>query len=126
MRGRLTGVVGVAGTLLLAGCLPRLAPSEEPAVLTSPTAQSHAELVRVVSAAMNGAPVTIADDALTADDVLIVERARRQDAKDMNLSGRETGRPAHFRLVKSGSRCVLVHQETGRRWKLESATCSPR
>jgi len=44
----------------------------------------------------------------------------------MNLGGRETGRPDHFRLVKSGSRCVLVHQETGRRWTLESATCSPR
>jgi hypothetical protein len=97
-----------------------------PAVLTSPTAESHAELLRVVREAMNGAPVTLADNALTADDALIVERAQQPAAKEMNLSGRETGRPDHFRLVKSGSRCVLVHQETGRRWTLESATCSPR
>jgi hypothetical protein len=123
---RWAGVMGVAGTLLAAGCHPRLAPPDVPAVLTSPTAESHAELVRVVREAMNGAPVTIADDALTADGVLIVERARQPAAKDMNLGGRETGRPEHFRLVKSGSRCVLVHQETGRRWTLESATCSPR
>ena len=75
---------------------------------------------------MNGAPLTIADNALTADDMLIVERAQHRGAKDMNLSGRETGRPEHFRLVKSGSRCVLVHEETGRRWTLKSATCSPR
>ena len=123
---RLTCVVSVAGTLLVAGCHPRLAPPDEPAVLTSQTAQSHAELVRLVSAAMNGAPVTIAENALTADSMLIVERAQHHGAKDMNLSGRETGRPEHFRLVKSGSRCVLVHQDTGRRWTLESATCSPR
>jgi hypothetical protein len=123
---RFTGAAGMAGTLLVAGCHPRLAPPDVPAVLTSPTAQSHAELVRVVSAAMNGRPVTIADNALTADDLLIVERAQHQDAKDMNLSGRETWRPEHFRLVRSGSRCVLVHQETGRRWPLESVTCSPR
>jgi hypothetical protein len=97
-----------------------------PAVLTSPTAESRAELVRVVSEAMNGAPVTLADNALTADDALIIERAQQRAATDMNLGGRETGRPEHFRLVKSGSRCVLVHQETGRRWTLESATCSPR
>jgi hypothetical protein len=123
---RLAGVVSVAGTLLAAGCHPRLAPADVPAVLTSPTAESRADLVRVVREAMNGAPVTIADNALTADDALIVERARQPAAKDMNLSGRETGRPEHFRLVKSGSLCVLVHQETGRRWTLESATCSPR
>jgi len=122
---RLMGAVIVAGTLAVVDCVPRLAPKDVPAVLTNPTAQSRAELVRIVSAAMNRATVTIADNALTADGVLIVERAQQPAAKDMNLSGRETGRPEHFRLVRSGSRCVLVHQETGRRWTLESATCSP-
>jgi hypothetical protein len=103
-----------------------LAPPDVPAVLTNPTAHSHAELVRVVSRAMNGAPVTVADSALTSDDVLIVERATRRDARGAELNGRETGRPEHFRLVKSGPRCVLVHERTGRRWTLRSATCSPR
>jgi hypothetical protein len=123
---RVAGVVSVAGTLFVAACHPRLAPPDVPAVLTSPTAESHAELVRVVSEAMNGAPVTLADNALTADDALIIERAQQRAATDMNLGGRETGRPEHFRLVQSGSRCVLVHQETGRRWTLESTTCAPR
>ena len=125
MRG-VSSIVGVGWMLLLAGCHLRVAPSDAPAVLTSPSPPTHAELVRVVSAAMNGAEVRIADTALTEDDVLIVERAQRQGEKDMNLGGRETGRPHHFRLVKSGPRCVLVHQETGRRWTLESATCSVR
>jgi hypothetical protein len=123
---RRTVAACIGAALLLAGCAQRKAPSEVSAVLTAPTAQSRAELLRLVSEAMNGAPVTIADDALTAGDTLIIEPAARRDAKDMNLGGRETRRPDHFRLVKSGPHCVLVHVETDRRWTLTSATCSPR
>ncbi len=123
---RLTSAVSVAATLALAGCLPLLAPPDVLAVLTNPTGRSHAELLRVVSRAMNGASVTIADSAVTSDDVLIIERVTRRDARGVDLNGRETGRPEHFRLVKSGPRCVLVHERTGRRWMLRSATCSPR
>ncbi len=118
--------VVVAGTMILASCLLRVAPPDAPAVLTNPTGRTHEELVRVVSRAMNGAPVTIADSALTSDDVLLVERVVRRDERGRELNGREIGRPEHFRLVKSGSRCVLVHERTGRRWTLRSATCSPR
>jgi hypothetical protein len=122
----LTPAVILAGTLALSGCLVRVAPPDVPAVLTNPTGRTHAELARAVSRAMNGAPVTIADSALTSDDVLIVDRVVRRDARGVELNGRETGRPEHFRLVKSGSRCVLVHERTGRRWTLQAATCSPR
>jgi hypothetical protein len=124
--GRAAAAIAVIETLILAGCAPRSAQPDVPALLTHPTGQSRAELARIVSEALNGAPVTLADDALTAGDTLIIERAIRRDAEDMNLRGRETGRPEHFRLVKSGSRCVLVHVGTGRRWELTSATCSPR
>jgi len=97
-----------------------------PAVITNPTAESRAELSRVVSGALDGVTVTIADDALTREDTLIIERAVRRDAQGRPLTGRDTGRPERFRLVRSGERCVLVHERTGRRWTLESTTCSPR
>ena len=121
-----TSVLVAAGMLALAACLARSSPRDVPAVLTHPTAQSRAELARVVSRALNGAPVTIADEALTADGTLIVERAPHRDAQGLPLDGRETGRPEHFRLLKAGSRCVLVHERTGRRWALASTICSPR
>ena len=117
---------GVAGLVALSACAQRSARPEVPAVLTSPTEATRAELLRAVGEAMNGAPVTLAADALTREDTLIVERAERRDTKDMNLGGREMRRPDHFRLVKHGAACVLVHVETGRRWTLSSATCSPR
>ncbi len=120
-------VAVAAGTLLaLAACHPRSAPLDVPAVITNPTAESREELVRVVSRALDGAAVTIADDALTGESTLIVQRAVRRDAQGRPLTGRDTDRPEHFRLVRNGLRCVLVHERTGRRWTLESATCSPQ
>ena len=115
-----------AGALALGGCAQRSAQPDVPALLTNPTEETRAELVRVVSQALNGASVTLAADALTNEDTLIIEPAAQHDAKEMNLGGRETRRPDHFRLVKSGAQCALLHLESGRRRALSSATCSPR
>jgi hypothetical protein len=125
MRG-LAVAAGVAGLIAAGACAQRSAPADVPAVLVAPTESARAELLRIVGDAMNGASVTLAADALTADDTLIVERAARRGAKDMNLGGREMRRPDHFRLMKHGAACVLIHVETGRRWTLSSAACSPR
>ena len=38
-------------------------------------------------------------------------------------TGRDMGKPEHFRLVKSGTQCVLVHERTGKRTTLASTTC---
>ena len=124
---RTLAVAAVAAGLVAAGaCAQRAAQTDVPAVLTSPTEATRAELLRVVSEAMEGAPVTLAADALTREDTLIVERAASRETKDMNLGGREMRRPDHFRLVKHGAVCVLVHVESSRRWTLASAGCSPR
>jgi len=101
-------------------------PRDVPAVITSPTAESRAELLRVASRALAGAPLRIADDALTRDSTLIIERARVRDARGLSVTGRDTGRPEHFRLVKSGARCVLVHERRRLRRTLASATCAPK
>jgi hypothetical protein len=115
----------MAGMLSLAACATTSGRRDLPALLTNPTAESRAELVRRVSGALHGAPITIADDALTRDPMLIIERKPPRTADGVPLSGRETGRPEQFRLVKNGSHCVLVHARTGKRWTLKAATCSP-
>jgi hypothetical protein len=118
-------VLAAAALLAWAACASATGRPDLPAMLTNPTAESRAELVRRVSGALHGAPITIADDALTRDSTLIVERTRARTADGVPLSGRETGRPEHFRLVKNGTRCVLVHERTEKRWTLKAATCSP-
>lgn len=113
-----------AGLILLGGCGSLRADQEVPAIITQPTAETRAELVGTVRTALNGAPVTIADDALTRESVLIIERAAR-DATGARLDGRDLGRPERFQLFKKGSDCVLVHEGTGKRSTLTSASCLP-
>ena len=101
---------------LLSACAS--AQPDVPAVIDKPTKESRAELAQAVSSALNGASVTIADDALTRDSRLIIEKAHR-------LTGRDFDKPEHFRLVKSGEQCALVHERTDKRTRLASTTCVP-
>jgi hypothetical protein len=127
MIGRRAGAVSVVVAVSLASiaCATAASRRDLPAVLTSPTPESRAELARIVGSALHGAPVTLAEDALTGDGTLIVDRAVARTRDGVPLSGREMGRPERFRLVKRGSRCLLVHERTGRRWTLSAATCAP-
>ena len=101
---------------LLYGCKTDAVRDDVPAQILDSTVESRAELLGVVSDALNGRAVTIADDALTNDSLLITE--------PKHLTGRDLGRPEHFRLVLSGSRCVLVHQETESRFELTKTSCA--
>ena len=101
---------------------------ELPALISNPTPQSRAELRRVLSAALGGAPVTIADDALTHTSVLIIERAVPRDGQGRplnSLTGRTLERPVRFHLVKAGNRCMLVREGSGGRWELTETMCVP-
>ncbi len=118
----LRGVVA-GSVLLLTACEAFSAQPDIAAVIVHPTAASRAELSRAVSLALQGAPVTLADDALTRDSLLIIEPRHPRDANGLPLNGRERGKPEQFRLVKSGARCVLIHYSTGKRRVLKSTAC---
>lgn len=89
-------------------------PADTPAVLVAPTAEVQAELDAAVAAALNGRPVRLAPDALTASDLLIVEGPR---------TDRDLGSVTRFRLVRRDSSCVLVHEAGGFERVLRRARC---
>jgi hypothetical protein len=117
----------IAGALLSLGACwtpPIGAPVETPAVIVEPTAESRAALAKAVSTAMNGAPVALADDALTRSSTLVIERVRPRDASGRPLDGRDVGVPERFTLLKRGERCVLLNEGTGRELVLERTVCA--
>ncbi len=121
------GTFFLAFALLAAGCrTARSEPRELPAVIVAPTDASRAALAAAVSAALHGAPVALAGDALTRSSTLTVERTQVRDAAGVPVQGRELGAPERFRLVKRGGACLLVHERTGRTVVLESTTCAAR
>ena len=114
----------VASAFVLTGCASTPSHSDEPALITAPTPASREELARVVSTALHGARVTLADDALTKESVLFIERARIRDASGVPIDGRVMEKPEQFQLVKSGAECVLIHRRTGERHALTHTTCT--
>lgn len=97
--------------------------SDFPAILINTTPQSQIELNQIVSKALNGVPVTLADDALTQTSVLIIERARQPDFNNNRVLGRDLSMPEQFRLVINNGQCFLIHQENGQRYLLSQAVC---
>jgi antitoxin (DNA-binding transcriptional repressor) of toxin-antitoxin stability system len=107
-----------------AGC-GTLAAQEQPAVIAAPTERSRAELLRILSAAANGQPITLADDALTRASVVTLERRTPAGPQGRAATGRTLDAPEQFRLVLRGSRCLLVRQSDGSEWELKEAQCAP-
>jgi hypothetical protein len=116
-----TGLSMVLGSLLCIAAWPDS--SDPPAVIVDPSDASRTELARVVREALHGAPVTLADDALTTSNTLVIERANPRDAQGLPLDGRSLYRPERFELFARKSRCVLVQSRTGRRWTLRHTAC---
>jgi len=107
------------GALLLASCAssgprPDSLDGAVAAVIVEATPQSRAALLQAVTDALGQEPL-LADDALTRDSTLLIERR--------HLEGRERALPDRFLLFKAGARCVLVHQRTGQRSPLVATRC---
>jgi hypothetical protein len=124
MTRRTRGAAVLVSALLAGRTWP--APADAAALITNPTAESRAEIARVVSQALNRTSVSLSDDVLRRESTLVVEPAHPRALGGAPVSGRETRKPQHFSLVKNAARCVLVHEESGRRFALSGTTCSER
>jgi hypothetical protein len=99
--------------------------ADVPALIAQPTDASRAELLRVVTEAAGGVPVTLSPDALTRESTLIVERREPRDALGRPLSGRLLDMPQRFRLVLREGSCVLIRDSDARSWTLGDTRCVP-
>lgn len=103
-----------------------MAQDDVPAVIVDSNERGRAELVRVVGEALGNPDVLIAEDALTRESSLSIERKPARDATGQRLSGRDYERPERFDLVKQGAQCVLVQASTSRRFELKNVRCKSR
>lgn len=102
----------------------RSEPVSIPAVIVDPSAESRRELSCVVRHALQGVPVTLADNALTISNMLAVGHANARDPAGRLLNGRELFHPQTFELYMRGPHCVLVRSENGQAWTLHHTRCA--
>ena len=108
---------------LLVACSTPAIQADIPALLTNPGEDTRLEIEQSLSAALDGAKITIAPDALTHSSVLMIEHGMSRSIDRLPELGRNPGRPEHFQLVIDGPQCVLVHQRTGLHWILKKTAC---
>jgi hypothetical protein len=113
-----------AAAVLIAACNSTpVRAIETAAVLHNPDAATRTALEGAISEMLQGAKVTLADDALLHDSWITVERARPRAANGQLVNGRILERPERFQLVMERERCVLVQHSNGRRKMLDSVAC---
>jgi hypothetical protein len=110
-------------TLSVAACHTTAHSEEHAAVLVAPSPATRAQLQAAVSEMLGNANITLADSALTDSSTLSIERARLRDPSGMRIMGRDYEKPQTFRLVLQQSKCVLVHDASGKRATLLNANC---
>ena len=113
----------LGGLIVLAGCKTIGNTVDVPARVTNPTAASRAALQRAVNDFLN-VEVTIAADALTSSSMLIIERNPPRGMQNQPATGRNMDPAIQFRLVLSGTDCVLVDTRDDSRRALEDTTCA--
>ncbi len=112
-------IILIIFALLVAACSAQVVQPDEPALLTNPGPLTLQEINQTVSTALNSSKVTLAEDALTKNSVLVIERGIDRPP----MMGRDLGRPYRFQLVIDGPQCVLVDQQSGKHWPLASVEC---
>ncbi|MET3130449.1 hypothetical protein AAKU55_000706 [Oxalobacteraceae bacterium GrIS 1.11] len=116
---------GWLGMLLLTASQALAAPTETPALLVRPDAAARDQLRAAVSRVLKAPSLTLADDALLRNSVMVIEKVRPRDARGIQLDGRDRDKPEPFRLLKVDDVCVLVRLRTGQRIALPASHCMP-
>lgn len=107
--------------ILLAACV-KPGGDAQPARIIEPTEASRAALQQVLARALK-VEVVVAKDALTESSKLVLEpAARRHHAR---LQGRDLDKPERFFLLMEGGECLLEHERSGERYRLEDTRCEP-
>ena len=110
-------------SLLLAACQSSGQPLV-PALLSQPSAEQLALLEEAVEALLER-QVRLSEAALTESSLLLLEPQGGRGIDGLLLDGRRQEPPERLRLYLWGDQCLLEHEASGRRQRLEGVDCKP-
>ena len=122
MKNKMRAMALAAFAMSISGCKNVAPDADQAAVIVDPDAASRAALQQTVNAALH-TDVTLADDALTDTNILIIERKVPQSIEGSPAQGRNMEMPIQFRLVTDGANCILVDQRDASRHILADTRC---
>ena len=109
-------LLGIAVISGMTACQTTTAAPAQDAVISKANPEALAEIADTVSKALGGRKTILANDVLTAKPRLIID--------PKYVGDRSLQRPDHFRLKKSGSKCLLIHEQSGEIYTLKKTSCT--
>ena len=123
----MTGIMrrfGLALTgLLLVACQSSGQPLV-PALLSQPSTEQRALLEEAVKELLER-QVRLSEAALTESSLLLLEPRGGMGVDGLLLDGRRQEPPERLRLYLWGDQCLLEHEVSGRRQRLQGVDCKP-
>lgn len=116
-------IFGLAAVVSLFACNSLEIRHESAAVIDNASRATKAELEATISRILKKPKVTIADDALTQSDILIISRTPKRNLRLNPVLGRSKEKPHRFQLVKIGQACYLKYEATQESYRLETTSC---
>jgi predicted small secreted protein len=117
------------GLIFVTACRTTQGVAEDRAHVVHPTPEGREAIAQVVSQAFSGARAILDEDAVTDDGVRVIDPSQLRGTPRLAIAGRapiDPGRTERFHLVRSGERCVLVHDRSDRHYELTGTACAPR
>lgn len=116
-------IIVILVILIISACRTPEEEMASPALLSNPGPEARQELEQTISTALDGARITISEDAFTVSSVLVIERGMRRSINRSPELGRDLGQPYRFQLIIADSQCMLVDEQSGERWPLSKVEC---
>lgn len=95
-----------------------------PALLNQPSAEERTLLEKAVEELL-GRRVRLSETALTESSLLLLEPQGGTGIDGLLLDGRRQEPPERLRLYLWGDQCLLEHEASGKRQRLQSLNCKP-
>ncbi len=106
------------------GCKNSITKNAVDAIILNPSVASQEELLSVTKEALNRSHIVLADNALTTDSILIIDRDLKNDLSGDYAMGRRFDQPIKFRLLKKNGQCILIQENTDKYWVLQQTQCA--
>ncbi|MCP4488405.1 MAG: hypothetical protein GY820_13950 [Gammaproteobacteria bacterium] len=115
--------LGIWLALTIIGCKTIQVNAPAPALLEEVTDEVLTEIRQVISAALHGRKVIIADNVFTRSSKLIIQRKRHLDASGNPVQTRVDEAPFIYQLLKQNNSCFIEEASSSRRYILLQAKC---
>jgi len=110
---------------LLSACSSATVDAAKPAVLIGPSNANTQIIEKVISQALNGKKIAIADNAFLQSNQLLIEKKPYSSINTTAVDGLILGGPSvhRFALYSQGTSCYLVYAKTGNQYPLNGIKC---